>query len=614
MIRELVDFGEVKRKELYINRPLHDSLILDTVEIIISITSDGKFNSILTTEKETIVEDVIRTEDKGRTSGILPRLLVDKGQYVLGYPKSNKRSKECFEKYLVKLKKYETKSLEPVFKFYKNIKVGFDVAYLDFEKKIKAKEITDSNISFMIVGDKCLLNEKEDLINKIVSQYEIDEKERMARRNMPCAICGFDKYRTTDIATHGVIKRVPAGQSSGCTLVAYNADAFESYTLEGNNNSIICTHCIKNYTEGLNWLMTSGKTVTYEDKKGKIKERFVYNQRKDFGIGSDTAAVFWTKENIKIGEIDLLDEPDPGQIANLYDSVLLGDKKKSRLKNTDRFYSCTLSGAAARIAVRDWIERSLDDIYSSIADWFKDIEIGIYDSNHRNIMPHYTRIFDLARASQRMVSKNKYDDHDTTLSRVAILLWRAALDKKPIPISALTAVLKRIRVDDRGVSPERAALIKLILNRNSNGGEMMNSSVDEKNETVAYVCGRMFCVLENIQRAALGKTNAGIRERFFSSASTNPASAFGRLLKMSQNHLTKLKGDKPGLAVVFDKELQDLFSKVIDFPAIFKLEEQGRFAIGYYHQKHETFRKFTENKDMKEALEDNEINTKGDNQ
>jgi CRISPR-associated protein Csd1 len=113
-------------------------------------------------------------------------------------------------------------------------------------------------------------------------------------------------------------------------------------------------------------------------------------------------------------------------------------------------------------------------------------------------------------------------------------------------------------------------------------------------------------VLENVQRAALGKTNAGIRERFFSSASTNPSSAFGRLLKMSQNHISKIKGEKPGLAVIFDKELQELFSKIDSFPAIFKLEEQGQFAIGYYHQKNDTFRKAAENKELKDAIENNE--------
>jgi CRISPR-associated protein Csd1 len=83
-----------------------------------------------------------------------------------------------------------------------------------------------------------------------------------------------------------------------------------------------------------------------------------------------------------------------------------------------------------------------------------------------------------------------------------------------------------------------------------------------------------------------------------------PSSAFGRLLKMAQNHLTKLKNEKPGLAVVLDKELGELISKINSFPVMFNLEDQGRFAIGYYHQKQESFRKASENKELREAVEE----------
>ena len=120
---------------------------------------------------------------------------------------------------------------------------------------------------------------------------------------------------------------------------------------------------------------------------------------------------------------------------------------------------------------------------------------------------------------------------------------------------------------------------------------MVTEKLDPENKDTAYVSGKVFAVLESIQRAALGKTNAGIRERFFAAASTTPASAFGRLLKNAQNHLTKLKGEKPGLAVVLDKELQALVADINELPAIFSLEEQGQFAIGYYHQKNHQFNK-----------------------
>lgn len=112
---------------------------------------------------------------------------------------------------------------------------------------------------------------------------------------------------------------------------------------------------------------------------------------------------------------------------------------------------------------------------------------------------------------------------------------------------------------------------------------------------VAYICGQIFAKMEYIQYKALGERNAGIREKYFTFAMTSPAAAFGRLFNLSSKHFTKLKNEKPGLAVNLDKELQEL-CRGIDLeklpqvlPPMFRLEEQGQFAIGYYHQKQKQF-------------------------
>ncbi len=120
---------------------------------------------------------------------------------------------------------------------------------------------------------------------------------------------------------------------------------------------------------------------------------------------------------------------------------------------------------------------------------------------------------------------------------------------------------------------------------------MITERIEEGRKPIAYVCGQVFAKLENIQYAALRDINAGIRERYFTYAMTSPAAAFGRLFNLNSKHFTKLKSDKPGLAVTLDKELQEL-CKDIDinkFPATFTLEEQGQFAIGYYHQRQKQF-------------------------
>lgn len=608
MIKELCEFGDKKRIDIAQGRNIHDALIVDHLDLIISINKNGKFKNIFSVERETIIEDVIRTEDKGRTSSIVPRLIVDNAQYVLSYPKKSKRSKDCHEEYIKKLKNYSMAELKPLYNFYSNSAEGINAAYEEFDKLLQSKQIKDGKIGFVIHGLDQLLNENENVLKAIIDSYEKAEENRKLGLSIKCSICGETKYRSNSISTHGTIKRVPDGQTSGCTLVAYNAEAFESYNLSGNDNSFICTHCIKNYTVGLNWLMTDGKVVQIQDKKGKTKERFIFSQRKDY-TNSDTTIIYWTRNNQKVAELDLFDNPDPGTVSHLIESVTSGEVKKSEYIKNDRFYSSTLSGAAARIAVRDWIEMGLDDLKKAIARWFQDIKIEAWGDMY------YSPLYRLANCAQ-----NEKSDNKTTTARIASYLWESSLKETAPPLWILTAILKRVRiientedgVNKESITPERAALIRLILNRNKKGGSMLNEKLDTENCSPPYICGRIFAVLESIQRAALGKDiNAGIRERFFTFASTNPSSAFGRLMKLTQNHLTKLKNEKAGLAVVLDRELQELISKIQEFPAIFALEEQGQFAIGYYHQKQDTWKNAKSNAELKAATEEN-INEKND--
>jgi len=184
------------------------------------------------------------------------------------------------------------------------------------------------------------------------------------------------------------------------------------------------------------------------------------------------------------------------------------------------------------------------------------------------------------------------NDKDVSLSRSAMYLWNAAIKKTAPPLWLLTKVLQRARIDEYGVTSERASLIRLILNRNNKGGGfMVGEKIENGFRPVAYVCGQIFAKLESIQYAALGDVNSGIREKYFTYAMTSPAAAFGRLFNLHSKHFTKLKNEKPGLAINMDKELQELCKDVDiqSFPAIFSLEEQGQFAIGYYHQRQKQF-------------------------
>lgn len=590
MIKELSEFGKNLRKKESEKEIVHNALKKEFVSIDIVIKEDGRFVNFISFEKKpTIVEAI--TAKKGKA-----RLLLDKAEEVLSYGTKAEKKHQLF---LEKLQQYkEIDELAPVLKFYcENKTIGLDKAVQEFEKSIDEKE-RKGNIAFRLENSDKRIHEESSVYERIIQNYENEQKELLANSEKICSICGKKDYPVYDIP-HGMIKRVPAGQSSGCALVSYNENAFESYELKGNDNSSICVDCARTYVLGLNWLLSNGNPQKITTNTGKEKDIFKYKNRKNFG--SDTTMVFWTRKNYEVKELGLLDEPDPAEVAGLIESVTKGQITNFE---DDQFYSCTLSGTAARIAVRDWIETSLIDLQKSIAKWFKDIAIEYYDWDLVKIKRHFAMLYKLAASCQRKNSDGRFDKNDASLSRTSTYLWKSALKNIPLPMWILTNVLKRAQLD--GVTPDRAALIKLILNRNNKGGDfMIEEKLSEQNVPTSYICGRIFALLENIQYAALGKTNAGIRERYFSYAMTTPSSAFGRLFNLSSKHFTKLKTEKPGLAVLLDKELQEICKdiQIQKFPAAFSLEEQGQFAIGYYHQKQASFNK-KELKEINENIEE----------
>lgn len=588
MIKELSELGKTLRAGKSEDAWVHDALKEEVISIELVIMPDGAFHCIqLIDEKLTPAEAISAKKGKAR-------LLLDKPEEVLCF--GDAASKKKHQLFLEKVAQYRSMSeLLPVKAFYENRETGVNAALAAFEtlastddKKVKKK--LSGNIGFRIHSEALRIHEKPAVLQAVIDSYDVLQRDQLANDSKNCSVCGKNDFPVGDLP-HGMIKKVPDGQSSGCALVSYNASAFESYELRGNENSSICTNCAKTYVEGLNWLLASGNEVQVTDKKGKSKPQFRYTNRKNFG--ADTAMVFWTRNNQTLDEIDLLDAPSSDEVAVMIESLAAGNATGHRYLETERFYSCTLSGAAARIAVRDWIETSLGEFRTSIAQWFKDIAIGRYDADLKKITTSYAPLYSLARSCQRQRMKSdgtyEYDKDDAATARVAVALWKAALHKASIPTWVLSRALQRARYD---VSAERAALIKLILMRNTKvGGSMIMENEVQGKKPVAYVCGQIFAKLEHVQYKALGDRNAGIREKYFTYAMTTPAAAFGRLFNLNSKHLTKLKSEQPGTAVNLDKELQELCREIdiLKFPQQFLLEEQGQFAIGYYHQKQAQF-------------------------
>ena len=554
MIQELVEFG--KRVTKGKNMALKE----EPFSIDIVINENGVFQKFIVGERQTIETEVI-TAKKGKA-----RFLLDKCEEVLGIGNDDAVNKK-HQLFLDKLELYkEVQALKPVFKFYED-ENSLNKAKEDFENL--DKKAKGENITFIVNTTRLL--KTDEVRESIIKRFR--ESEQKLSNGKVCSVCGTNNSPVLD-EPHGLVK-MPKGQTAGCALVSYNENAFESYGLKGNLNSSICRDCARNYIEGLRFLLSNGREVP-ANKEKKQKAHFEYNHR--INLSDTTVALFWTKQNTdEFSPLAVTNPPDALWVKGLFESVWSGNKNIGSTVDTNMFYTCTLSSAAARIAVRDWTAISLNEYKKNLAEWFRDIEI---ENNDRELV--YSSLRMLINATQRDKKPGEKPRSDlNSKTKMGSLLWNAVIkgNRYKLPLEVLQSVLNRIWKGDF-FSVERAALIKLIINRNTD--KNMRSTLEEANTSVAYLCGRLFAVIESMQWKAMGNVNSGVKERYFAAAALQPAYILGQLLTKNVTIYQRKIGG------YLANELNEIAGKISEngcFPQRFSAIEQGEFALGYYFQR-----------------------------
>ncbi|RUQ76130.1 type I-C CRISPR-associated protein Cas8c/Csd1 [Azospirillum doebereinerae] len=375
---------------------------------------------------------------------------------------------------------------------------------------------------------------------------------------------------------HPAIKGVMGAQSSGASIVSFNNDAFESYGKAQGLNAPVSEAAAFGYGTALNAMLARGS-----------------GNRLQVG---DATVVFWADTSggeaaAQAAETlfaDLLDPPRPdeaGEAQKIKDTLRpLGEGRPLReidpkLDERTRFFILGLSPNIARLSVRFWLEDSFGAVAEHIGQHWRDLEIK----------PDPWRTAPSAWALSCETALQRKSDNVAPL--LAGELMRAILTGGRYPRSLLAAVITRIRAGDE-ITGAKAALCKACLTRDSRLGskkeEELPVSLNRDEANAGYRLGRLFAVLENTQRAALGKVNASIRDRYFGAASATPASVFPMLLRNSTHHLAVLrKGDKARLGGWLEGEMAQILGGIGTlFPRSLRIEDQGRFAIGYYHQRY----------------------------
>jgi CRISPR-associated protein Csd1 len=311
------------------------------------------------------------------------------------------------------------------------------------------------------------------------------------------------------------------------------------------------------------------------------------DSRNKFKIG-DTTVIFWAQKEVDFEDqfpfffsISEKDDPDRNirEVKALFDSIHTG-----RL-NTDcdtPFYVLGLAPNAARIVVRFWKTGRVEDFATHIAQHFSDLEIirGIKDEKE---------YFSLFYLLSNLAFEHKLENIPPNL---AGKVMESILDGTPYPATLQQQCIRRIRAD-QNINRIRAAILKAYLNRMINNNlyeRKITMAIDLENKNQGYLCGRLFAVLEKIQEDAQPGINATIKDRYYGAASSTPITVFGRLLNLSNHHLSKMDGGKK---IYCEKLIQDIMAGISSngLPAHLSLDDQSRFAIGYYHQRQDLFTK-----------------------
>lgn len=432
---------------------------------------------------------------------------------------------------------------------------------------------TDGYISFKLEGE-------EPLICESAATKEIVAKKREGKYKAICLVTG----EKDEIATlHNVIKGVYGAQSTGANIVSFNLPAFESYDMKKGFNAQIGINAEFAYITSLNKLLS-------KDSRQRL-------------LVGDSTAIFWAeRENMMeqwfadfFGEAPKeTSDQDIKEIRALFESLKNGTLPS--LSDTTKFFVLGLAPNASRISIRFWYEGSVKEIAERIRQHYQDCEII-----HGPKETDYLSLFRL------LVSTAIQGKSDNIQANLAGDIIKAVLAGTPYPAHLLNMVLNRIKAEqskknsktgkaERNVTYARAALIKAVLVRNArfyNRNEKeVGMSLDKSNNNPGYRLGRLFAVMEKTQANAAGgwdKLNSTIRDRFYGAASSTPSAVFPLLLRLKNHHISKI--ENRGTAMNLEKEIGEIMEGLSDFPSHLTLQDQGRFAVGYYHQRQDFFTK-----------------------
>ena len=531
----------------------------------------GNLESVVPTLREVTVKNKTQLQPTPmelpsgttRSSGIVPFFLWDSSTYLLGVDAKGKqdRSAKCFRA-----------CAELHHQLLDDVNSPIAAALLSYFDKWNPKDAHNHPALADCWDD---IMKGGNLIFRVNGQFAQDDPairtswdahyNQVQGAQQQCLVTG-----NMDVpeAVHPAIKGVTGAQSSGASLVSFNAPAFCSYGKEQSLNAPVGKYAAFAYTAALNYLLSDRENV--------------------HRIG-DTSVVCWAEgaepqysafaalslfgDNLPEG---LTDRDLQDTMRNLAQGLPCDSLK---LDPQRPFYILGLAPNAARLSVRFFYRDSFGTLMKHVNDHHERLEIT---GSRYAVTP-------LLAMLRETVNMNSTDKSPSPVMAGATA--RAIFTGSDYPASLLEATMLRIRAE-RKITPGRAAIIKAYYLKNSNDSklkEVMTVSLNEHSTNVPYTLGRLFAVYEEVQERANPGINATIKDKYFNSAAATPATIFPILDNLCQKHLRKLDA---GSRISLDRQISTLKNVLGETnPTRLTLPEQGSFNLGYYHQKQFRFTK-----------------------
>ena len=595
LIKALCDYYDMQDKKQDNGDKIPAYLSEQAVHYMIYLTKDGDISHITDIrvpneddikngkKKPRPMPKIYRFPKRSQKTSIALNIIEHRPTYIFGlnYDKGTLTTEDKTNKAKKSHEMFKDGNME----FFKDLHSDICVAFYNFLEKWQPENETENEIllglgtdisscSFCFALDghpEIMLQNDKEVIEKYAAQQSENSADDNDNKNLSaCAITG-EKLPVARI--HDKIKGM--GNATGNVLVGIKNTAFESYGKTQSYNSNISEVAMKKYTSALNSLLADRRhRIMIND----VTVLFFAISDKD----EQECSIFELMTSSMMSE----DVDTNGELLAALKAVKSGgayDISSLGANADDTFYVVGLTPNVSRISQKFIMRDKFGNIMNNMFLHQKDMAVN--DSG-RNIY--------INMITRELISPKSTNDN-VPPSLISALFY-SILNGTDYPDNLLYTVIKRVQTDKNTqtdhyikLNDVRLGLIKACLNRkarNNHIKEEITMSLNEENLSQAYLCGRLFAVLEKMQKDALGNNiNTTIVDSFFTSACSTPAVVFPRLIQLSMNHQKTLRTNNPQYYISLTKTYNQIIDGIEDkFPQTLSIEQQGEFILGYGQQ------------------------------